>query len=99
MKQQNIDITSFEARLFDIQMSFGDSVDRAAKQYDSAVKQIDTMIKGLEGIKENLRLWVKHLNTANGKIDGLSVKQLTRGNETMKAKFADLEVPQDPEAA
>lgn len=99
IKQQNIDITNFEARLFDIQMSFGDSVERAAKQYDSAVKQIDTMIKGLEGIKENLRLWVKHLNTANGKIDGLSVKQLTRGNETMKAKFAELEVPQDPEAA
>lgn len=89
-KQQNLDITNFEARLFDIQMSFGDSVDRAAKQYDTAVKQIDTMIKGLEGIKENLRLWAKHLNTANSKIDGLSVKQLTRGNDTMKEKFAEL---------
>lgn len=98
-KQQNIDITNFEARLFDVQMSFGDSVDRAAKQYDGAVKQIDTMIKGLETLKENLRLWVKHLNTANGKIEGLSVKQLTRGNDTMKAKFAELEAPQDPAAA
>lgn len=90
-KQQNIDITNFEARLFDIQMSFGDSVGRAAKQYDGAVKQIDTMIKGLENLKENLRLWVKHLNTANGKIEGLSVKQLSRGNDTMKAKFAELD--------
>lgn len=98
IKQQNIDITNFEARLFDIQSSFGDSVDKAAKQYDNAVKQIDAMIKGLEGIKENLRLWVKHLTTANGKIEGLSVKQLTRGNDTMKAKFAALEAPEDPEA-
>lgn len=97
-KQQNIDITNFEDKLLGIQTSFGNSLEQAGKQYDKAVKQIDDTIKGLEGLKESLRLWLKHLGTANGKVEGLSVKQLTRGNDTMKAKFTEIEASKDPEA-
>lgn len=98
-KQQNFDITNFEAKLVGIQTSFGNSLEQAGKQYDKAIKQIDDTIRGLEGLKESLRLWLKHLGTANGKIEGLSVKQLTRGNETMKAKFADLNARAESDSA
>ena len=96
-KQQNIDITNFEAKLQAIQTSFSSSLDQAGKQYGKAIKQIDDTIKGLEGLKESLRLWLKHLGTANGKIEGLSVKQLTRGNDSMTAKFSELDASKDPE--
>ncbi len=99
LKQQNIDITGFESKLFDFQTRFTKNVGDAATQYDKAIDTIDDAIKKLEGTKEALRLWVKHLNTASGRANDLTIRSLTRGNETMKQKFAELEPPQEPEAA
>jgi hypothetical protein len=87
IQEQNLDITNFEARLGEFQTSFSKNIGDAAKQYDNA---IDAAIKKLEDTKESLRLWVKHLNTASGKSDKLSIRALTKGNSTMGVKFASL---------
>ena len=88
IQEQNLDITNFEQRLSEFQISFSKNVGDAAKQYDNAIDAIDAAIKKLEGSKEALRLWVKHLNTASGKSEKLSIRELTKGNSTMGAKFA-----------
>jgi hypothetical protein len=90
IQEQNLDITNFEARLSEFQTSFSKNVGDAAKQYDNAIDAIDAAIKKLEDTKDSLRLWVKHLNTASGKSDRLSIRALTKGNSTMGAKFASL---------
>lgn len=92
IQEQNLDITNFEARLGEFQTSFSKNVGDAAKQYDFAINAIDAAIKKLEDTKEALRLWVKHLNTASGKADKLSIRALTKGNWTMGAQFAALEL-------
>jgi len=40
-----------------------------------------------------------HLRLANDKATALTVKKLTKGNPTMAAKFAELNAPDQPDAA
>lgn len=99
VKQQNIDITNFEAELDDFKSAFGRNYDLAKRKFDTAIDDIDKAIERLQKVKEGLLGSANNLRLANDKAAALTVKQLTRGNETMKAKFAELEPPQAPEAA
>ena len=58
---------------------------------EKAFKAIDESIKKLEATREALRLAFKHLNVANGKVEDLSIKSLTKGIPTIEAKFKALE--------
>jgi hypothetical protein len=91
VRAQNLDVANFQARLDEFKSSFSKNVSDAAKQYDNAIDAIDAAIRKLEDTKEALRLWAKHLNTANTRSERLSISALTRGNPTMAATFAALE--------
>jgi hypothetical protein len=99
VKKQNIDITNFEAELEDFKSAFGRNYDLAKRKFDTAIDDIDKAIERLQKVKEGLLGSANNLRLANDKATALTVKQLTRGNETMKAKFAELESPQAPDAA
>jgi hypothetical protein len=99
VKKQNIDITNFEADLDDFKSAFGRNYDLAKRKFDTAIDDIDKAIERLQKVKEGLLGSANNLRLANDKATTLTVKQLTRGNETMKARFAELESPQAPEAA
>jgi hypothetical protein len=99
VKKQNIDITNFEAELEDFKSAFGRNYDLAKRKFDTAINDIDKAIERLQKVKEGLLGSANNLRLANDKATALTVKQLTRGNETMKAKFVELEPPQAPEAA
>jgi hypothetical protein len=99
VKQENIDITNFESNLLDFQTKFSKNVGDAAKQYRTAVDDIDDAIKKLEATKEALRLWVLHLDRASDKANGLTIRALTRGNDTMGQKFAAGGAASDADAA
>ena len=99
VKKQNIDITNFEAELDDFKSAFGRNYDLAKRKFDTAIKEIDTAIDRLQKVKEALLGSENNLRLANDKATALTVKKLTRGNETMKAKFAELEPPQESGAA
>jgi hypothetical protein len=99
VKKQNIDITNFEAELEDFKSAFGRNYDLARRKFDAAIDDIDKAIERLQKVKEGLLGSANNLRLANDKATALTVKQLTRGNETMKAKFLELEPPQAPEAA
>lgn len=89
-KNSNIDITNFENDLQTFQDDFMKNVKNSSSKFQEAMDGIDTTIKKLESVKEALRLSNKHLLTAGGKVENVSVKRLTKDNPTMAAKFAEL---------
>ncbi len=91
IKNQNIDITNFEDKLNDFKVKFAVNSDRATANFKKAIDDIDKSIKNLEDTKEALLKTIKNFDVANGKLEDLTVKRLTRGNKTMTEKFAELE--------
>ena len=91
IKSQNIDIENFEDELMDFQKGFSRNYDLATRQFSDAIKRIDTSIAQLNKVKESLLKSGNNYRLANDKAQDLSIKKLTRGNPTMKAKFDDLE--------
>ena len=90
VRAQNIDVTNFEAELDTFKDAFGRNYELASKRFKSAIDEIDKSIDHLNKIKENLLGSERNLRLANDKAQDVTIRKLTRGNETMKAKFADL---------
>lgn len=99
VRRQNIDITNFEAELDDFKSAFGRNYDLAKRKFDSAIKEIDSAIDRLQKVKEALLGSENNLRLANDKAIALTVKKLTRGNETMTAKFAQRALQRESGAA
>lgn len=94
VREQNVDITKFEERLHVFKTGFARNYTLASDGFNEAVKRIDEAIKDLEKVKDALMKSANNLRLANDKADGLTIKSLTRGNPTMAAKFAELELEQ-----
>ena len=90
MKQQNIDVTNFEAEMEAFKTNFGRNVKDASNNFDKAIKEIDESIKRLENTKKALELTITHFNRASNKSEDLSIKKLTKNNPTMRDKFAEV---------
>ena len=86
-RSQNVDVENFENKLLAFQTAFGKNVETARNYYESAIKDIDATIKKLEKIKASLTTSGRQLRLANDKTQDLTVKKLTHGNPTMRAKF------------
>lgn len=87
VRQQNIDVTEFEEKLLGFQEGFNRNYDLASRKFQTAIDEIDTTIKHLQKVKDNLISNENNLRLANDKAQGLSIRKLTWGNKTMKAKF------------
>ena len=90
IRNQNIDITNFEQSLMDFKDSFSKNYQNAHDRFIDAIDEIDKSISHLQKIKENLTKSDNHLRLANNKVDGVTIKKLTKGNPTMAAKFEEL---------
>ncbi len=95
IKNQNIDITTFEEDINDWKSGFLTSIKNAGKKHEEALEQIDKAIANLMKVRDSLTLSDKHLLAAENKMDDLTVKRLTRNNPTMKAKFNELDKNQE----
>lgn len=89
-RNQNIDITNFEKSINEFKDLFAKHYNNASNRFSDAIKEIDNTIEHLKKVKDNLITSEKHLQLANNKADELTIKKLTKGNPTMKAKFDDL---------
>ena len=87
MKNQNIDITNFEEKIDLFKTGFAKNYDLASRQFKTAIEEIDKSMSHLQKTKDSLLSSVNNLRLANNKADDLSIKKLTHGNKTMKAKF------------
>ena len=90
VRNQNIDVTNFENSLLDFQAKFSNNFRLASEKFQTALDEIDKTIDHLQKVKEGLLGSERQLRLANDKAQDLSVKKLTKGNQTMQALFADL---------
>jgi len=90
IQNQNIDITNFENKINEFKTGFARNYDLASRQFTKAIEEIDKTISHLNKTKENLLSSANNLRLANNKADDLTIKKLTHGNPTMKAKFDEL---------
>ena len=90
VKSQNIDITNFEEKMNTFKEGFARNYELASRKFNEAIAGIDKTIKELEKTKAALMSSESNLRLANNKADDLTIKKLTQGNPTMKAKFDEL---------
>jgi hypothetical protein len=90
MRNQNIDITNFEDNVTKFKEGFAKNYELASRQFKTAIDEIDKTMDHLQKTKEALLSSVNNLRLANNKADELTIKKLTQGNPTMKAKFDEL---------
>ncbi|MBR4554278.1 MAG: DUF2130 domain-containing protein [Ruminococcus sp.] len=89
-REQNIDITNFEEKLFKFRDGFSKNYETASKKFGDAIAEIDKTIQHLEKVKENLLSTDRQLRLANDKAQDLTIKKLTYGNKTMSERFKAL---------
>ncbi len=87
MKQQNIDVTQFEDELNNFKTGFARNYQLASDKFKKAIEEIDKTIDHLQKTKDALLSSENNLRLANNKADELTIKKLTKNNETMKEKF------------
>jgi hypothetical protein len=89
-KSQSIDVTNFEDKINSFRDGFGKNYDLASRKYNEAIASIDKTIKEMQKIKDALQSSENNLRLANDKAQDLTIKKLTHGNPTMKARFDGL---------
>lgn len=88
-QKQSIDVSNFESQLEDFRERFGKNYRLASERFKTAIDEIDKSIQHLNKIKDALVGSEYNLRLANDKAEALTIKKLTRGNPTMKAKFEE----------
>lgn len=97
VKAQNIDITNFEDNMSKFKEGFAKNYDLASRKFKTAIDEIDKTIDHLQKTKDALLSSENNLRIANNKAEDLTIKRLTSGNPTMKAKFEELKNDGNPE--
>ena len=90
MRSQNIDITNFEEKINAFKTGFARNYELASRKFKTAIDEIDKTITHLQKTKDALLSSENNLRLANNKAEDLTIKKLTRGNPTMKAKFDEI---------
>ena len=91
VRNQNIDISDFENNMTEFKDKFGKNFELASRKFQTAIKEIDETIKHLEKTKDALLSSENNLRLANDKAQDLTIKKLTKNNQTMAKIFAELE--------
>ena len=89
MKNQNIDILHFEENMNKFKEAFGRNYQLASSKFKKAIEEIDKTIDHLQKTKEALLSSENNLRLANNKAEDLTIKSLTKNNETMAKLFAE----------
>lgn len=90
IRNQNIDITNFEDKINKFRDGFSKNFISASNHFQKAIEEIDKSIARMQKVKQELTTSENQLRLANQKAEDLTIKKLTYGNPTMKAKFDEL---------
>jgi hypothetical protein len=90
IRSQNIDITNFEDKINSFKEGFARNYELASRKFKTAIEEIDKTISHLQKTKDALLSSENNLRLANNKAEELTIKKLTHGNPTMRAKFDEL---------
>jgi hypothetical protein len=97
MREQNLDITNFERDLNEFKTGFARNYDLASRKFKTAIEEIDKTIDHPQKTKAALLSSEDNLRLANNKAEDLTIKKLTRKNQTMRSKFEALDIKEDVE--
>ena len=97
MREQNLDITNFERDLNEFKTGFARNYDLASRKFKTAIEEIDKTIDHLQKTKAALLSSEDNLRLTNNKAEDLTIKKLTRKNQTMRNKFEALDIKEDVE--
>ncbi len=89
LKNQNIDVTNFEANMNAFKDAFDRNYNLASEQFSDAIKEIDITIKHLNKVRENLLKSDNNLRLANSKTSELTIKKLTANSPSVAKAFED----------
>lgn len=84
IQNQQLDLYNFEENLAAFKNGFAYSFDQASARFKDAIDGIDKAIADLNKIKDNLLKSEKHLNTANNKLEDVSIKRLTNNAPSVR---------------
>jgi hypothetical protein len=87
IQNQQLDIYNFEENLSVFKDSFANSFRLAGDRFNDAIAGIDKAISNLQKIRDNLVKSENHLNTANRKLEDVSIKKLTKNAPSVKKMF------------
>jgi len=90
IKEQNVDVTSFENDLDKFKTAFAKNYDISSRKFKIAIDEIDKSIDHLQKTKDALLGTDRQLRLANDKAQEVTVKKLIRRNPTMAIKFEEL---------
>ncbi len=90
VQSQQLDLYNFEENLAAFKTSFADSFRKAGDRFNDAIKGIDGAITALTKIRDNLVKSENHLNSANNKLEDVSIKRLTKNAPSVKAMFDEI---------
>ena len=90
VRAQNIDVTHFEEKLEMFKDGFARNYEIAGRKFQTAIDEIDKSISHLQKTRDALLASDRQLRLANEKAQDVTIKKLTHGNPTMKAKFDEL---------
>ena len=89
IREQNIDVTNFEAELETFKSAFGKNFELASRKFSTAIDEIDKSINHLQKTKDALLSTDRNLRLANNKAQDVTIKRLTRNNPTMSKMFSE----------
>lgn len=89
LKNQNIDVTNFEANMNAFKDAFSRNYSLASDQFSKAIEEIDKTIDHLNKVKENLLKSDNNLRLANNKASELTVKRLTANSPSVAKAFEE----------
>jgi hypothetical protein len=89
-RSQNLDVENFVETFEEFQGDLSKRVGWARDRYADSIKDVDKAIENLQSLRANLVKSSDHLELAEKKSQGTTIKSLTSGNPTMAAKFDEI---------
>lgn len=87
MQNMHIDVTKFESELVKFKDNVSRNYDLASRQFQTAIDEIDKSIDHLKKVRDSLTSSERNLRLLNDKSSDLSIRKLTKNNETMRDAF------------
>ncbi len=90
-QRENLDITNFEAAVRAVADKINTDYDKAAAIYSEVDNMCDGIVTKVEKFRSEFKKATGWIEKAKNQLPNLEVRKLTRGNATMKEKFAELD--------
>ena len=95
VRNQQLDITNFEANMNAFKEGFGRNYRLASERFQKAIEEIDKAMAQLQKTKDDLLASDRNLRLANDKAEDLSIKKLTKNAPSVRAMFEEARAEQD----